>query len=311
MKINRTLVACARWLRSHLENLNYNHLFYFHVVAETGSLGAAARRLSVTKPTISTQVRQLETFLGEPLFDRRGGRLRLNDAGERAHRYTRTMFEAGRALVHQFRGEPASDPSMLRVGVAPSVSRVLAREFFVPLLSLEDSSLRIRAGEGNALRRSLQAGELDLVIAENEPDNADALGIGCAAISDRRMLGVVGVDGPAGDLAEVLAEVPLFHYPDGSAERWAIEQYLRGEGIEASVVGQTDDATLLLELASTGRCVAFVPDTVARYRLQSDRLRSLAEVPRLRKRVIALFAKQPSSEMVERAIGLLQDAGGR
>ena len=56
-----------------MENVNYNHLYYFHVVAESGSLGAAARKLSVTKPTISTQVRQLEDFLETPLFDRRGG----------------------------------------------------------------------------------------------------------------------------------------------------------------------------------------------------------------------------------------------
>ena len=297
-------------LPPHLENLNYNHLFYFHVVAETGSLGAAARRLSVTKPTISTQVRQLEDFLGEPLFDRRGGRLRLNDAGDRAHRYTRTMFEAGRALVHQFRGEPPTDPGVLRVGVAPSVSRVLAREFFVPLLSLDDCRLRIRAGEGGALRRSLQAGELDLVISETRPDNGEAVGIGSEAISDRGMLAIIGSAGPDGDLADVLRERPLFHYPDGSAERWAIDQYLQADGIEPSTAGETDDATTLLELASTGGCVAFVPSTVARYRLERGEVRVLAEVPRLRKRVYALFAEQSSSELVSRAVGLLRDASG-
>ncbi len=291
-----------------MENLNYNHLFYFHVVAETGSLGAAARRLSVTKPTISTQVRQLEDFLGEPLFDRRGGRLRLNDAGERAHRHTRTMFEAGRALAHQFLGKPPTDPSVLRIGVAPSVSRVLAREFFVPLLRLEDSRLRIRSGEGGALRRALQAGELDLVIAENEPDNAEALGIGYEPISDRRMLAIVGAEGPGGTLSEVLAERPLFHYPEGTPERWAIDQYLQAEGVESNVVGETDDVTTLLEVACTGRCVAFVPNTVARYRLERREVRALAEVPRLRKRVYALFTQQSSSDLVGRAVALLREA---
>lgn len=291
-----------------MENLNYNHLFYFHVVAETGSLGAAARRLSVTKPTISTQVRQLESYLGEPLFDRRGGRLRLNAAGERAHRYTRTMFEAGRALIHQFLGEPATDPGTLRVGVAPSVSRLLAREFFVPLLALEETQLRIRTGESSGLRRALQASELDLVISDSQPDDAEALGIGCEPISDRRMLAIVGVDGPDGDLPDVLRELPLFHYPDGSPERWAIDQFLRANELEPSVAGDSDDVATLFELASTGRCVAFVPGTVARLRLERGEVRILAEVPRLRKRVYALFAERASSALVKRAVALLQEA---
>lgn len=290
-----------------MENLNYNHLFYFHVVAETGSLGAAARRLSVTKPTISTQVRQLEAFLGEPLFDRRGGRLRLNDAGGRALRYTRRMFDAGRALVHLFCGPPSTDPTLLRVGVVSSVSRALATQFFVPLLALEDCRLRIRSGDSATLRRSLQAGELDLLISESLPEHADALGIGSEPISDRRMIAVVGREGPEGPLDAVLSQTPLFHYPDGSPERWAIDQFLNGEEIEPTLAGETDDTATLVELASTGRCVAFVPDTVARDRLDRGELRALGEVPRLRKRVHALFAERSRSGLVRDAVSLLRD----
>ena len=39
---------------------NFNHLYYFHVVATEGSLAKAAQRLRVTQPTISAQIRSLE-----------------------------------------------------------------------------------------------------------------------------------------------------------------------------------------------------------------------------------------------------------
>ncbi len=294
--------------RRPLENVNYNHLFYFHVVAETGSLGAAARRLSVTKPTISTQVRQLESFLGEPLFDRRGGRLRLNEAGRRAHRHTRTMFDAGRALLRDFRNDPEPDPGKLRVGIAPSVSRALARVFFVPLLSLEDARLHIRDGDHSAMSRALQDGELDLVISETAPQDASALGIDTAALADRRVVAVVGADGPDGELDEVLSELPVFHHPEGSAERWVIDRFLEERGIEPHIVGETADVNMLFEFASTGRCVAFVPDSVARERIHDGSVRAIAEVPRLRKRVHALYPKRTSRSLVAQAVELLREA---
>jgi LysR family transcriptional activator of nhaA len=40
--------------------LNYNHLYYFHVVATEGSFANAAERIGVTQPTVSEQVKALE-----------------------------------------------------------------------------------------------------------------------------------------------------------------------------------------------------------------------------------------------------------
>ena len=57
--------------------LNYHHLLYFWVVARTGSISKASRELLVSQPTISTQLKALETSLGEKLFDRVGRGLQL------------------------------------------------------------------------------------------------------------------------------------------------------------------------------------------------------------------------------------------
>jgi len=50
--------------------LNYNHLFYFWMVAREGSIARAAEELLVSQPTISVQLKELEAAVGHDLFHR-------------------------------------------------------------------------------------------------------------------------------------------------------------------------------------------------------------------------------------------------
>jgi DNA-binding transcriptional LysR family regulator len=61
--------------------VSLRHLRYFLAVTETSSFTGAARRLGLSQPTISVQMRQLENYLGTSLFRRCGKRLSLTPAG--------------------------------------------------------------------------------------------------------------------------------------------------------------------------------------------------------------------------------------
>ena len=52
-----------------MNNANWERLRIFNAVLESGSLAAAARRLRISQPTVSRQVRALEDELGEALID--------------------------------------------------------------------------------------------------------------------------------------------------------------------------------------------------------------------------------------------------
>ena len=49
-------------------NLNYRHLYYFWVVAREGGFSKAADRLDMAVQTVSAQVRELESKLGQQLL---------------------------------------------------------------------------------------------------------------------------------------------------------------------------------------------------------------------------------------------------
>ena len=60
-----------------------NSLRAFEAAARLESFSTAAIELHVTHGAVSKQIKQLEDWLGMPLFERRSGRVRLNDAGWR------------------------------------------------------------------------------------------------------------------------------------------------------------------------------------------------------------------------------------
>src|SRR5260370_9653171 len=72
--------------------MELRHLRYFAVVAEELNVRRAARRLHVSQPPLSRQIRDLEAELGTRLFDRTNKRLALTPAGECFLKETRPIL---------------------------------------------------------------------------------------------------------------------------------------------------------------------------------------------------------------------------
>jgi DNA-binding transcriptional LysR family regulator len=70
------------------------HLRYVVAIAEDLHFARAANRLHLAAPSLSKQIRQLETLLGYPLFERRTRQVALTTAG------SVFVVEAREALNH-------------------------------------------------------------------------------------------------------------------------------------------------------------------------------------------------------------------
>lgn len=250
--------------------LNYHHLLYFRAVAHEGNLTRAAERLGVAASALSAQVRELEARLGHALFERRGRRLHLTEAGRIALDHADAVFSAGEELVATLRGAGRAR-QVLRVGAQATLSRNFLLSFLRPVLGRADSEVVIRSGGLEALLRALESLDLDVVLAA-EPTAADAARPLTSRLLAEQPVSVVAT--PAllagrSTLATQLAAAPLVLPAPESGLRGAIEALCERLGVLPAIAAEADDMAMLRLLVREGVGIGLLPAVVVRDELLS------------------------------------------
>jgi DNA-binding transcriptional LysR family regulator len=151
-------------------NVTFRQLRVFVEVAAQGSVSRAAEALHLTPPAVSMQLKEIESQVGLPLFDRGGRRLALSTAGEyfvvHAKRLLAVLKDAENAMA-RFK--------KLESGVL-TVGMVSTAKYFVPrLLALfrkEHPGVDVRlvvANNREQLIVLMQSGEIDLSVMGRPP----------------------------------------------------------------------------------------------------------------------------------------------
>ncbi|NKQ55490.1 LysR family transcriptional regulator [Amycolatopsis sp. K13G38] len=95
-------------------------LRHFLAVADAGTFTAAAQRLRISQPGLSTSIRTLEHGLGTPLFVRSRKRAELTEAGRDLYAAARRALATLEAAESHIRGGPGVVKSTLQIGAIPS-----------------------------------------------------------------------------------------------------------------------------------------------------------------------------------------------
>lgn len=273
--------------------LNYHHLHYFWAVAREGSLTRAARDLNVAQSALSTQIRQLETQLGQELFARQGRGLVLTEAGRIALGYADTIVSAGAELLATLREGRREARQVLRVGAVATLSRNFQRGFLAPLVGQPDVELVLHSGSLAEHLVRLEAHTLDLVLSNRRVQEDAETGWRCRRIA-RQQVSLVGPprDGEPFRFPEDLAHVQLVLPSRDSDIRSAFDVLCEQYGLRPSIAAEVDDMAMLRLLARDSGAVALVPAVVVRDELRAGVLEEYAAVPNLHEEFYAITVRR-------------------
>lgn len=143
--------------------MEIRHLISFLQVAMLKSFTKAGDSLGYSQANISLQIRQLESELGVPLFDRIGKTAHLTQYGEMLVQHAQEIVATTTTINNMFR-EKENLAGTLRVGFVDSLFEILFRDTLLafhrefPLVTVE-----VIADSTMTLLKLLHSGQLDIV----------------------------------------------------------------------------------------------------------------------------------------------------
>ncbi|MEV4730273.1 LysR family transcriptional regulator [Saccharopolyspora sp. NPDC049426] len=231
---------------------------YFVAVAEAGTVSEAAKRVHVTQPALSRQIRLLERELRVTLFDRREGRLELSAAG-------RGFLPVVRDVLHRADAATAAAESLAAgrlVHLTIAASPTTLTDVVAPFLATfgpQDPQPTVQESSGPEALDRLRRGA-DLAIVAQQPP----------ALWSTRTLAVLPLwayvpqehpwaDRDTVDLDE-LAGHPLVVLDPTFRPRQLLDQALAGVGQALADPVECGNAQVAQALAAAGRGIAVVSD---------------------------------------------------
>lgn len=148
-----------------MSHLDIESMRALTVVAETGGITRAAKKLNLSQSAVSHKMKRLEKRLNRSLFVRRDGRLNLSADGEKLLDYAQRLVKLHDEACASFHQSDLSGE--LRLGItedvsAPGIAQILSNF----ATSFPNIRLTSRVAHTPELVRSLNRGEIDMALIE-------------------------------------------------------------------------------------------------------------------------------------------------
>jgi LysR family transcriptional regulator, benzoate and cis,cis-muconate-responsive activator of ben and cat genes len=250
--------------------MELRHLRYFVAVADALNVSHAARRLHVSQPPLSRQIRDLEDELGVALFDRARNKLRLTAAGEYLKGEATRLLSQCADLVRDVRRFAEAAHSELRVGYVANVQGPFMIEA-VTRFRKSHPDVIVKVFDSSAAEQVARIldGKLDLGFIGFRAA-ADQNGLEVAAIETTHGIMAMPADHPlARRGSQALASFkrdPFVTIREDAfpGARQYVLQFCRDAGFRPRIVHEALQPIDILNLVAMGEGVALVPERMRR-----------------------------------------------
>lgn len=262
-----------------MNSYNFNHLYYFYVIAKLGSITQAALHLNTSQPSLSIQMKKLEHAVDKSLFKKQGRTAVLSDAGRDLYTYCRRAFEVFEEMSDHMKKKKNSMGVRLTLGITSDVGRPFITDLvselsqkykaeFQPLINL--ISL-----EADKLIEMSRAGEIDILVTSKAPIDGqihihEMLSLPVLAFANKNLISTYKNK----SLEQILKDEDTgFVLPSRlSPLRQPIDLYFQKKKIIPKVTFQSNIISSVVRASSQGLGITFLPKAYVTRELKSQSL---------------------------------------
>lgn len=272
--------------------MELRHIRYLIAVAEHGNFTRAAESLHVSQPTLSHQIKQLETALRVQLLDRSGRTVRTTDAGEAFLHYARRALrelDAADRAIHDVRDlsrgslRLATTPTFAAYLVGPLMDRFTTRHPGITVTVQEMTQNRI---EDELARDGLEVGIAFADVRSDEIES-ESLFVETLSLVVGEGHSYAGRKGPLP--VEKLEEQALILLNGDFATRLHIDRYLKDHAITPRTAIEVSSIGAIVEIVRRGRLATVLPDAIT---LEQRGLSAIPLSPQLPPRTVVLLRRK-------------------
>jgi DNA-binding transcriptional LysR family regulator len=257
--------------------LNLNQLRAFYQVATSQNVSLAARRLFVSQPAVTAQVKLFEESCGLKLFKKKGRNLILTDEGKTLFSHAKKIFECEKKIEEAVSQMKELKKGNLKLGSARTYAR-----YFLPFLltgfrdAFPDIKIHLDEGSSREMIHSLIELKNEVVIIARTDDYPN---IAYIPFSREELVLILS---PHHRLAsqdrirfEQIAEEPIIMKDSGSGTRRLVDGLFSNKGVTPNVLMETGDAEIIKLLVQHGEGISFLVKEAVAVELQEKKLVSI------------------------------------
>ena len=257
--------------------MDFKSLNTFIQVAELNSFTKAGEKLGYSQPTVSFQIKQLESELGVQLFERIGHTINLTDGGRQALAYAQEICRMSDKMI---KGTSTDNQpkGCINLAMADSLCTPLIIQQFEDFRSKYPKvSLNIKTAGTDELFRLVDHNEVDIVCTlDNHIYSTNYI------ISSEEKVGlhfICSVDNPLAKLSNVTLEDLLTQdfllTEKGMSYRRLLDETLAKEPLEIIPVLEIGSADTICKLVEKNIGISFLPDYVTKSAVEKGKITRL------------------------------------
>jgi DNA-binding transcriptional LysR family regulator len=254
--------------------INLNQLRVFYEAARSGSFTGAARKLFITQPAVTAQMKTFEDQCNLKLFKKKGRRLYLTDEGNTLYEYARRIFEYEREVEDVIEEMRELKRGILRLGTSKAYAR-----YFMPFLisSFREAypHIKVYLDEGSSLDiiRSLVNLKNEVAVIAKVEDDPNVTFL---PFKQDQLVLILAPNHRLARRKSVslheLVDDPMIMKEAGSGTRKRVNELFGGKGLTPNVLMETSNTEFIKQLVQRGEGISFLVDETVAVDIREKRL---------------------------------------